>query len=76
MDGEVLKANVVYFPPPRAETPMSRGTSATNSRFQSQTDLINICKIYLVYFYHFVVFIHSKIDSFRSPSYFEVITMF
>lgn len=42
VDGEVIKARVLYYPPLRAETPMSRATSATNSRFQSQTDLINM----------------------------------
>ncbi|VDI25940.1 Hypothetical predicted protein [Mytilus galloprovincialis] len=42
VDGEVIKARVLYYPPLRAETPMSRATSAANSRFQSQTDLINM----------------------------------
>ncbi|CAC5420253.1 unnamed protein product [Mytilus coruscus] len=44
VDGEVIKARVLYYPPLRAETPMSRATSATNSRFQSQTDLINMSR--------------------------------
>ncbi|VDI25936.1 Hypothetical predicted protein [Mytilus galloprovincialis] len=44
VDGEVIKARVLYYPPLRAETPMSRATSAANSRFQSQTDLINMSR--------------------------------
>lgn len=44
IDGEASKAHVLYYPPARAETPMSRVTSAANSRFQSQTDLINISR--------------------------------
>ncbi|XP_033756153.1 cilia- and flagella-associated protein 43-like [Pecten maximus] len=40
VDGETFKARVVYHPPPRAETPLSRATSAASaSRGPSMADL-------------------------------------
>lgn len=40
IDGESFKARVVYHPPPRAETPLSRATSAASaSRGPSLMDL-------------------------------------
>ncbi|KAK3096042.1 hypothetical protein FSP39_022384 [Pinctada imbricata] len=40
VDGEIYKAKVLYSPPPRAETPNSRATSAA-SRYNSTADLPN-----------------------------------